>query len=136
MPDNLHVHLRVIYIFIHYHFACILTKPNPSQPEKTFLHRRPLHRERTNALLLRRHRVLAANHVRLLRPRTETSTAYDIQQVELLVPAQACGQEVAVVPQRVAGVDRVVAAEAQPGHEEVAARVQEAEERVALGDHR
>lgn len=90
-------------------------------------HGRPLDGKRANIIPLWRLGVLPSDHVRLLRPRAQATTAHNVQQVELLVPAQSSSEEVAVVSQRIAGVDRVVAAEAEAGHEEVAARVQEAE---------
>ena len=66
----------------------------------------------------------------LLDARPQASATDDVHEVDLLVPVDADGEEVRVEAQRVAGVDDVLAAEAQAGREEVGFCVEVGEERV------
>ena len=107
------------------------------RPPKCTLHPTPLNRETphlaliTNIILLVPSSVLSllhpTNQKSLLYTSTQASTAHQRQQIHLFIPAKATRQEVRVKAQRIAGIDEVLAAEAEAGRDEecvVGVRVQ------------
>ncbi len=70
-------------------------------------------------LLLAIVRFLAADEIAFLHSGSQTSSANDVQEIELFLPVHATTQEVTVEAKRVTRVCGVLAAESETGRHEV-----------------